>query len=115
MANPVVHWEIQSNQAKKAQEFYAGLFDWKIDASNPMDYGIVNNGTEGGINGGIGGTNGGPNRVTFYIQVPDLQAFLDKAERMGGKTVMPPMEIPDMVSLALFSDPEGNIVGLVKG
>jgi predicted enzyme related to lactoylglutathione lyase len=47
--------------------------------------------------------------------VDDLAACLKKAESMGGKTVVPPTEIPDMVTFAQFQDPEGNIVGLVKG
>ena len=114
MPNPIVHWEIQSNQFEKLHGFYANLFDWHVDSNNPMNYGMVDTHAEGGINGGIGPTNGGPNRVTFYVQVPDLQASLNKAQSLGGKTIMPPTEIPDVVTMALFSDPEGNIIGLVK-
>ena len=44
MPNPVVHFEIQSNQAGELQEFYSKLFGWKIDANNPMSYGIVDTG-----------------------------------------------------------------------
>ena len=51
--------------------------------------------------------------VTFYVQVEDPQAALDKAESLGGKTVLPVMTIPDTVTLALFADPEGHVVGLV--
>jgi predicted enzyme related to lactoylglutathione lyase len=39
---------------------------------------------------------------------------LRKAERLGGKTVMPPTEIPNMVTFAMFADPDGNVIGLVK-
>ena len=46
---------------------------------------------------------------------PEEQAYLDKAEELGGKTVMPPTEIPDIVTLAMFSDPEGNLIGMIKG
>ena len=113
MANPVMHFEIQSNQPEELHEFYRNLFDWHIDPENPMNYGFVDT-HAGGINGGIGGTNGGPNRVTFYVEVPDPQAALHKAESLGGKTVMPVTEIPDIVTLAMFSDPEGNVIGLVK-
>ena len=49
------------------------------------------------------------------MQVDDLQAFLDKAESLGGKTIMPPTVIPDTVTLAMFTDPEGNIMGMVTG
>ena len=68
-----------------------------------------------GINGGIGPVNEGPNRVTFYVQVDDLQAYLNQAARLGGKMVMPPTEIPNVVTLAMFADPEGNVIGLIKG
>ena len=113
MGQPVVHFEILGKDAKKLQEFYAGLFDWHIDANNPMNYGIVDTHGDGGIGGGIGPAQG-PNQVTFYVQVDDPQAYLNNIEGMGGKTVMPVTEIPDMVTFALFADPEGNVVGLVK-
>jgi hypothetical protein len=115
MPNPVVHWEILGNDPDKLQKFYAQLFGWHIDANNPMNYGIADTHSEKGINGGIGPADGSRYRVTFYIEVDDLQAFLTKAERLGGKTIMPPTEIPDLVTFAQFSDPEGNIIGLVKG
>jgi hypothetical protein len=34
---------------------------------------------------------------------------------IGGKTVLPPTDVPEGPSLALFSDPEGNVIGLVTG
>jgi predicted enzyme related to lactoylglutathione lyase len=53
--------------------------------------------------------------VTIYVQVPDLQAALDQAVALGGKVLMPPTEIPGVVTLAMFADPEGNVIGLTKG
>lgn len=115
MPNPIVHWEIQTDNTEKVQEFFGKLFDWHVDTNNPYNYGMVDTHAEGGINGGIGPAGAGVNRVTFYVQVDDLQAYLDKAEGLGGKTVMPPMQIGEDITLAHFSDPEGNVVGLVKG
>ncbi len=115
MPNPVVHFEVVAKDAKKAQEFYASLFDWKIDTDNPQGYGMVENKGEG-INGGIGAApEGASGHAIFYVQVDDLQAYLDKAESLGGRTIMPPLEIPDMVTFALFADPEGNVVGMIQG
>ncbi len=76
---------------------------------------MVDTHAECGINDGFVPANDGTSRVTFYAQVDDLQAYLDKAERLGGKAVLPPMEIPETVTLAMFSDPEGNLIGLIKG
>ena len=52
--------------------------------------------------------------MTVYVQVDDLESYLKKAESLGGKTVMPVTEIPGVVTLAMFSDPEGNVIGMVK-
>lgn len=114
MPNPVVHWEILGRDGKQLQDFYARLFEWHVDANNPHNYGMVDTHVPGTVNGGIGAGDGAP-RVTVFVQVDDLQAYLNKAERLGGKTVMPPTEIPNMVTFALFSDPDGNVIGLVKG
>jgi hypothetical protein len=81
MGQPVVHWEIAAKDAKKTQEFYAKLFDWTINVQQPMNYGLVKTGGEGGIDGGIYGTeNGRPPSVTFYVGVDDLEASLDPCE-----------------------------------
>ena len=47
MTNPVTHFEIHGNDGKKAQDFYAAVFGWSIDANNPMNYGIVSADGEG--------------------------------------------------------------------
>ncbi len=116
MPNPVVHFEINSKNAKKAQEFYKKVFGWKINANNPLKYGLVKAGSRGGIGGGIAQVEkGARGSVTFYIQVKDLKACLKRVERLGGKTVVPPTIILNIVTFALFRDPEGNLIGLVKG
>jgi predicted enzyme related to lactoylglutathione lyase len=116
MGAPVIHWEINARDARRVQEFYSDLFGWKVDANNPMNYGLVDTGSKRGPNGGIAqadDNNPAPS-VTFYVGVDDLQRYLDKAESLGGRTVVPPTEIPGMVTLAMFADPEGNTIGIVK-
>ncbi|MCH8346865.1 MAG: VOC family protein, partial [Chloroflexi bacterium] len=44
----------------------------------------------------------------------DLNETLAKAEEMGGKAVMQPMDFPNGPTIASFQDPEGNTIGLVK-
>ena len=115
MPNPVIHWEITGKDAPKLQQFYTDLFGWNVDSNNPINYGLVDTQTEDGINGGIAQEQELATRVTVYVQVDDLQAYLDKAESLGGKTILPPTVIPDTVTLAMFTDPEGNIMGMVAG
>ena len=114
MGNSVVHFEIIGKDGKKLQDFYSQLFGWKIDANNPMNYGMVDGG-DAGVGGGIASAmDGGPGHVTVYVEVDDLQAALTKAEGLGGKTTMPPMAVPGGPEIAMFADPEGHQIGLVK-
>jgi uncharacterized protein len=112
MANPVIHFEVTGKDGDALVSFYEQLFGWKTQAVPGLGYSLVEKEAEG-IGGGIGASQDGPGMVTFYVQVEDPQAALDQAESLGGKTVMPVTTIPDTVTLALFSDPEGHVVGLV--
>ena len=114
MADKVVHFEVVGKDGGKLQQFYGDLFGWTVNTDNPMNYGMVQP-DDAGVGGGISpaGPEGSPH-LTVYIEVDDLQAALDKAEKLGGKTVNPPMDVPGGPSIAHFSDPEGNFVGLVK-
>ncbi len=114
MGNKVVHFEVTGKDGKKLQDFYSKLFDWKVDANNPMNYGMVS-GDDAGLGGGISATmDGSPSYVTVYVEVQDLADHLKKAESLGGKTLMQPMDVPGGPKIAMFSDPEGNTVGLIK-
>jgi predicted enzyme related to lactoylglutathione lyase len=116
MAAPVTHFEVNLKDAKRGHEFYSQLFGWKLSVMPQMNYGMVDTGVKLGINGGIGQleANGQPS-VTFYVQVEDVQAYLDRAIGLGGRVITPVQVVPDMVTFAQFADFEGNVVGLIKG
>ena len=113
MGAPIVHFEIMGGKGNELETFYSALFGWKINSNNPLKYGIVDTGVgPDGINGVVGANQGGGNRVSVYAQVDDLQATLDQAEKLGGKTILAPTEIPGGPKLAMFTDPAGNVTGL---
>ena len=120
MGQPVVHFEVIGQDGDKLRRYYSELFGWEVNADNEMGYGMVsregNLSPEGiGIGGGIaGGPPGYEGHVTFYVAVPDVEEALQKAESLGGKRVMGPEDIMGMVVLGQFTDPEGNLVGVVK-
>ena len=120
MGQPVVHFEIIGRDAGKLHSYYAELFGWEIDASNPMKYGLVQrqgNTNQGGvgIGGGVGaGPEGYGGHVTFYVEVPDVEEALSKAESLGGTRMMGPEQVMEQVEIGLFTDPEGHVVGVVK-
>jgi predicted enzyme related to lactoylglutathione lyase len=53
MGKQVVHFEIIGKDGKRLQDFYSQLFGWKIDANNPMNYGMVRP-DDAGMGGGMG-------------------------------------------------------------
>jgi hypothetical protein len=112
MGNPVVHFEVVGKNGDALKGFYESLFGWKSQSIQEMGYHLVEK-EDGGIGGGIGTSPDGTTMATFYVQVDDPQGALDKAVELGGTVVMPVMTIPGMVTIALFGDPEGNVVGVV--
>jgi predicted enzyme related to lactoylglutathione lyase len=115
MANRVGWFEVVGQDGEKLRSFYGDVFGWKFDipqGPEGMDYGMVDP-SEAGIGGGVGTAPGGPGHATFYVGVDDPQAMLDKIEAAGGKTVVPVTEM-EMVTFAMFTDPEGHLVGLYK-
>ena len=116
MGAPVAWFDITTTDPGPLLDFYTELFGWATANSGADGYTLVDTGAgDGAIGGGIGATQSpdDPGSVTIYMKVDDLQAYLDKAEKLGGKTVMPPMDLPgDYGRFALFADPAGHTIGL---
>jgi uncharacterized protein len=114
--HPVVHFEVLGRDPGALRTFYSEAFGWSVGPADggPMEYAMVQGKAAGGIDGGIGKAPQGPGHVTFYVAVDDLQAALEQIERLGGKTIQPPVHIPDGVTFALFADPEGHVLGLLE-
>jgi len=115
MGNPVTHFEIVGQNANALQDFYRNAFGWEVVPAGPS-YAMVHPQAGSGINGGVGAAPEGPggSRVTVYIEVDDLDTALGKIETLGGRRVFGPLDVPGGPSIALFSDPEGHVIGLTK-
>ena len=114
MGSAVVHFEVTGPESEPLVKFYGELFGWKMQLVPEMDYTTVDTQGGSGINGGIGKNQSGAAWATFYVGVDDLQATLDKAESMGAKTVVPVTDVPGIVTFALFTDPDGLMVGIIR-
>jgi uncharacterized protein len=108
---PVSWFEIAGKDASKTQDFYRKLFDWEINADNPIRYGEVAH-VGNGIGGGVHAVGDSPG-TTIYVQVDDLDEALAKVNELGGKTVQEPADVPGGPKIAQFTDPAGNQIGLL--
>jgi uncharacterized protein len=114
MGNPVVHFEIGAADDEPLVKFYGGLFGWGLRGVPGIGYTLVDTRGGAGINGGIGRSHTGGAWATFYVEVDDPQAYLDRAGALGGATVLGATELPGMATFAMFDDPDGLLVGLVQ-
>jgi len=120
MGQPVVHFEVIGKDGQRLQSYYGELFGWEIDANNAMNYGSVqregNTNADGaGIGGGVGaGPEGYEGHVTFYVEVPDAEAALARADELEGTRVMGPDQVMEGLVIGQFADPEGHLVGVVQ-
>lgn len=122
MGQPVVHFEVIGKDGEKMRSYYSELFGWEFgDTVGPTNYAVVpreghTNADGIGIGGGVGtAPEGYDGHVTFYVEVPDVGAALEKAESLGGTRMMGPDKVPEVdIEIALFTDPEGHVIGLVK-
>ncbi len=113
MGNPVLYFEYISPDQAETVRFYSELFGWEAGVDEEQHYAMVQTGPDHPVMGGIGRTaEWGDQRVTVYAGVDDAQAYLDKAEALGGKTVLAPMSIGEYGTVALFADPAGQVTGL---
>lgn len=112
MGRPVVHFEIGCRDTAKSSEFYKNLFDWQITPAGPAN--MIDTAAGAGINGHITSLGHEPfNYITVYVEVDDVNAYIEKAKSLGGKLLIPPVEIPTG-TFAWIADPDGTVVGLWK-
>ncbi len=117
MNSPVLHFEIGGKDVNELIDFYSSTFCWNIFPLNNVFY-IADPTSDQGIEGHLFQTTDQmdyTNLVIIYVQVDDIHSCLEKSEWLGGKILVHPVEIPGSTShYAIFSDPNGNRIGLLQ-
>lgn len=120
MGNPqgVFGWvDLGTTDQKAAKKFYGSLFGWKYD-DQPLP-----EGSGGGVYSlahrdgkqiaGIGTAQPGmPPVWSSYIMVDNVDAAAERVPGLGGRVLMPPMDVMDTGRMAFVTDPTGAAVGL---
>jgi uncharacterized protein len=112
IGNPVVHFEIGCKDLEGTTAFYTKLFGWT--ATSIPSASLLETHSNKGVPGHITSLGHEPHQyVTFYIEVEDIAATLEQIAGAGGKKVVGPIPLPDGKKFAWFSDPGGNMIGLI--
>lgn len=110
-ATPIVHIEWKSADFGRTAAFYARVFDWRTEQNASASYMKLDGGD---------GPSGGWLRADFaqspgpvaYLAVDDVAAKLQEIEEAGGRILVRSLPFAGGGEVALFADPDGNVLGL---
>jgi predicted enzyme related to lactoylglutathione lyase len=124
MAN-IAYFEIPADNVDRAKKFYHGLLGWKIEPTKAMgdpakmkamqyqDV-ITGDAKEGTLSMGGMYKRQMTEQIVNYVMVDDLDKVIGKLEKLGGKIIVPKMEIKGVGWTVIIQDTEGNALGLWK-
>jgi len=119
----IVHFEIPADDMEKLRKFYSKLFGWKIEKTpGPIEYWMIETvpvdkkgmPIRPGVNGGMMKRQQPEHKPVNYIAVESVDEYTKKIKALGGKVLVPKMEVPGIGWWALALDPEGNQFAILQ-
>ncbi len=112
----ITHFMIPADEMERAKKFYTELFGWKIEKHpGPMEYYGITTANEKGeecLGGGMARRENPQETIVNYVDVPSIDEFIAKVEKLGGKIVLPKTVVPEIGYTAVCLDTENNTFGL---
>lgn len=110
----VCHIEWSSTDLERTKAFLSGLFGWEFKVWD--DEYLLFDPPEGPAGGIMKVDKVAPGKSPYiYIEVDEIEPYLEKAKELGGGIDVPKKEIAEIGWYAHLTDPDGNIVGLFQG
>lgn len=112
-----VWYELCSKDTKAAQAFYSKVLGWKFEPWGPPGaYWMIKAGDKGV--GGLMDTNKPefahmPSMWSYYIDIEKIDETAGRVEKLGGKILNPPTDIPEVGRFAAILDPAGAMVNIM--
>jgi len=119
----IVHFEIPADDVEKLRKFYSELFGWKIQKTpGSIDYWSIETvpvdekgePIRPGVNGGMMKRQNPDHKPVNYILVESVDEYVNKIKVLGGKVLVPKMEVSGIGWWALAIDPEGNQFAIMQ-
>jgi predicted enzyme related to lactoylglutathione lyase len=107
-------FDISTPDAPRARRFYQEMFGWPVNVLDET-YALVGD-DSGQPTGGIG--QAGPDSpytgIVVYFEVDNVDTALARVGQLGGSRRLDPVSLPGRGRMAVFTDPDGNPVGLLS-
>ena len=109
--------ELMTTDVAAAKAFYTKLFGWATVemTMEAMTYTVVKAGGKeiGGIMPIPKEAKGMPPMWGVYVTVEDVDSTAQNAEKLGGKVLMPPRDIPNVGRFCVIQDPQGAVISAI--
>ena len=106
----ITHFMIPAEDLERAKKFYTEIFGWKIKKlPGPMEYYEIET---DGLGGGMARKDNPDEKITNYIDVPSIDKYAAKIEKLGGKITVPKAAVLGTGYVAICMDTENNVFGL---
>jgi uncharacterized protein len=109
--------ELLTNDTARASDFYTKLFGWTANAhTGPIPYTefMTGDAPAGGMMQIQGEWGQVPPHWGIYFAVTDCDAVEQQAKSLGGQTLVPPQDIPNVGRFATIRDPQGAVFSIIK-
>lgn len=109
-----IWYELMTPDPEGSKAFYDAVVGWHISEEGPPEYNgyrMIN--SNGGFAGGVlpltseMQQHGARPTWLGYLNVDDVDRKIAELEQAGGKTLMPPTDIPNVGRIAMVADPQG--------
>lgn len=116
----VIHFEIQSDNPRRASQFYQKVFGWKIQKIKGQDYWLVKTGLidDPGIDGSVFGDSidieNKTNGFICVVDVFDIERYLSLIKANGGKVIRPITKMKKVGLISYCQDPEKNLFAILE-
>lgn len=110
--------ELMTTDPQAAVAFYSKVLPWKAQPSGMPDYTLWVSGKT--MTGGLmaqpdsARQAGAPPSWLVYLGTPDVDGTAAAAERLGGKVLKSPADIPNVGRFAVLADPQGAAFAIFK-
>ena len=105
--------ELQARDVDAAKTFYSSLFPWRMKESPEYTEWHLGENAVGGMLPSQAPPDV-PSNWMPYFAVDDCDGSIDQAQSLGGRTIVPAMDIANVGRFSVLSDPQGAVFAIIR-
>ena len=114
MDNPIVWWELATQDADKSVKFLREVFGWELKFNEKLGFYVMEHPPKMDGGGVFTLKQAKLPFMALYIQVEDIQAMREKIVEHGGRITEEPHDLGSGTWICLFTDPSGVEWALIQ-